>query len=501
VRAASACERSSVFVIYFVGRYVKEKLPKLFAHFKSLECDASVVQLMTTEWFLCIFCRSLPIETAFRIWDMFFYDGPKVMFRSALSIMKLCEEDLLKEQSELQIVSKLAELTNNMFDADKIIETSFEMFHSISRADLSTRRKKTHEKMARTVTSEASQSAVARIHQSTGISEKAAHSLLNDFSANHQSAPCLQENEGQMFATSVDYASFSTLCKSLFKWAAECYPLQNNAGASARTAMLLLFQALGGDTLSMTISFADMVIGFWQLLFGSPAERLKIAFQFFDTDRNGRLKRTNIASVLPVVPMLLHYSRAIEDKSIGRAAPEAEGLSDEADPAQEDKDTQLQLLNIELCQKDVALLFGDFTVMLKPQSDEGVPHCADKCKEIDEATFNENANSVAVVVEFFYLNRSQSRTFRSRMWASSREDELSFTHLHKFAFNYDRTCSMLLAMVKAEQWPKEEAKKGGFFFFSPKKSETSQAVGGGASEDALQFSGKAFVDLLLKIDW
>lgn len=87
------------------------------------------------------------------------------------------------------------------------------------------------------------------------------------------------------------------------------------------------------------------------------------------------------------------------------------------------------------------------------------------------------------------------------MWASSREDELSFTHLHKFAFNYDRTCSMLLAMVKAEQWPKEEAKKGGFFFFSPKKSETSQAVGGGASEDALQFSGKAFVDLLLKIDW
>ena len=96
----------------------------------------------------------------------------------------------------------------------------------------------------------------------------AAHSLLNDFSANHQSAPCLQENEGQMFATVVDYASFSTLCKSLFKWAAECYPLQNNAGASARTAMLLLFQALGGDTLRMAISLADMVIGFWQLLFG-----------------------------------------------------------------------------------------------------------------------------------------------------------------------------------------------------------------------------------------
>jgi hypothetical protein len=83
---------------------------------------------------------------------MFFYDGPKVMFRTALSIMKLCEEELLKEQSELQIVSKLTELTAEMFDADKIIETSFELFNSISRADLSTRRKKTHEKMARIVT-------------------------------------------------------------------------------------------------------------------------------------------------------------------------------------------------------------------------------------------------------------------------------------------------------------------------------------------------------------
>jgi len=458
---------------------------------------------MTTEWFLCIFCRSLPIETAFRIWDMFFYDGPKVMFRTALSIMKLCEEELLKEQSELQIVSKLTELTAEMFDADKIIETSFELFSSISRADLSTRRKKTHEKMARIVTSEASQSAAARICHAASISEKCAHSLLNDFSANHQSAPCLHENEGQMFATSVDYASFSTLCKSLFKWAAECYPLQNNAGASARTAMLLLFQALGGDTLSMTISFADMVIGFWQLLFGSPQERLKIAFRFFDTDRNGRLKRTNLVSVLPVVPMLLHYSRVLQDRTIGGiagGAPDAESSSVYGDAMPDDKDTQLQLLNIELCHKDVALLFGESTA--KPQQEEGAAggQSADKCRDIDEATFNENATSVAVVVEFFYLNRSQSRTFRIRMWASSREDDLSFSHLHKFALNHDRTCGMLLAMVKAEQWPREEAKKAAFSFFSPKRSEASQVAGAG-SEDALQFSGKAFVDLLLKIKW
>jgi hypothetical protein len=63
------------------------------------------------------------------------------------------EEDLIKEQSVLEMVSKLAEWTIDLFDADKIIETCFAEFRSISRADLSHRRKIVHMKMAKTVTS------------------------------------------------------------------------------------------------------------------------------------------------------------------------------------------------------------------------------------------------------------------------------------------------------------------------------------------------------------
>jgi hypothetical protein len=58
----------------------------------------------------------------------------------------------------------------------------------------------------------------------------------------------------------------------------------------------------------------------------------------------------------------------------------------------------------------------------------------------------------------------------------------------------------VVPVVKAEQWPREETKKAAFSLFSPHRSEAIQAAGA-VSEDAPQFSGKAFVDLLLKIKW
>lgn len=31
--------------------------------------------LFVTEWFLCLFCRTLPFPTVLRIWDAFFSEG------------------------------------------------------------------------------------------------------------------------------------------------------------------------------------------------------------------------------------------------------------------------------------------------------------------------------------------------------------------------------------------------------------------------------------------
>lgn len=43
--------------------------------------------LYMTEWFMCIYARTLPWCTVLRVWDMFFCEGVKVLYRVGLYLM------------------------------------------------------------------------------------------------------------------------------------------------------------------------------------------------------------------------------------------------------------------------------------------------------------------------------------------------------------------------------------------------------------------------------
>lgn len=43
--------------------------------------------LYMTEWFMCIYARTLPWCTVLRVWDMFFCEGVKVLYRVGLHLM------------------------------------------------------------------------------------------------------------------------------------------------------------------------------------------------------------------------------------------------------------------------------------------------------------------------------------------------------------------------------------------------------------------------------
>lgn len=63
--------------------------PNLSKHLQSIGA-LSVVYLL--EWYMCIFCRTLPFSSALRIYDMFFCEGPIVMHKTAIALMKLYME-------------------------------------------------------------------------------------------------------------------------------------------------------------------------------------------------------------------------------------------------------------------------------------------------------------------------------------------------------------------------------------------------------------------------
>uniref|UniRef100_T1JBD8 TBC1 domain family member 2B n=1 Tax=Strigamia maritima TaxID=126957 RepID=T1JBD8_STRMM len=71
---------------------VSEKLPRLQMHFDAHRVDVS---LFTFNWFLCVFIDAIPHSVYLRIWDVFFYEGSKVLFRFALAFFKMHEEELL----------------------------------------------------------------------------------------------------------------------------------------------------------------------------------------------------------------------------------------------------------------------------------------------------------------------------------------------------------------------------------------------------------------------
>ena len=56
--------------------------------------------LYATQWFMTIFSTNLPLELTLRIWDIFFIEGQKILFRIGLAIMKINEKELMKADFE-----------------------------------------------------------------------------------------------------------------------------------------------------------------------------------------------------------------------------------------------------------------------------------------------------------------------------------------------------------------------------------------------------------------
>ncbi|XP_069591331.1 TBC1 domain family member 10B [Ranitomeya imitator] len=59
--------------------------PMAYRHLKKFKIDPI---LYMTEWFMCIFSRTLPWVSVLRVWDMFFCEGVKIIFRVGLVLLR-----------------------------------------------------------------------------------------------------------------------------------------------------------------------------------------------------------------------------------------------------------------------------------------------------------------------------------------------------------------------------------------------------------------------------
>ncbi|KAL1741905.1 rab-GTPase-TBC domain-containing protein [Schizophyllum fasciatum] len=117
--------------------YVQEQLPRLHAHLLDLGIDLPAICF---SWFLSLFTDCLPVETLFRLWDVFMVNGLDVLFRVALAILKNNEQELLQCESISAVYVALESLPTRMWEADKLIQAAADLRSSVTHNDLVSKR-------------------------------------------------------------------------------------------------------------------------------------------------------------------------------------------------------------------------------------------------------------------------------------------------------------------------------------------------------------------------
>jgi TBC1 domain family member 8/9 len=83
---------------------VEKTMPILWDHLVKSDVQLSVVSL---PWFLSLYINSMPLVFAFRVLDVFFLEGPKVLFQVGLAILRINGEELLDATDDGAFISIL----------------------------------------------------------------------------------------------------------------------------------------------------------------------------------------------------------------------------------------------------------------------------------------------------------------------------------------------------------------------------------------------------------
>ncbi|KAI1792153.1 TBC-domain-containing protein [Ganoderma leucocontextum] len=117
--------------------YVQDLMPKLSAHLTDLGVDLGAICF---SWFLSLFTDCLPVETLFRVWDVFMIDGIDVLFRIAFAILRTNEQELLRCASIPAVYVALESLPNRMWEADRLLQAEADLRSNIVHAEIVKRR-------------------------------------------------------------------------------------------------------------------------------------------------------------------------------------------------------------------------------------------------------------------------------------------------------------------------------------------------------------------------
>ena len=105
---------------------IKEVVSKRLS--KHLDSQGVEPLLYMTSWFLTMFTTSLPWGLVLRIWDIFYFEGIKILYRVGLGILKISKVTLLEScPGTGEIMEYLLSLPPNILSPDSLFKICFDI--------------------------------------------------------------------------------------------------------------------------------------------------------------------------------------------------------------------------------------------------------------------------------------------------------------------------------------------------------------------------------------
>lgn len=115
--------------------YISIKLPNLSNHFRRNNIEISLFA-----WFLTIFVDGTPPALFLRLWDSFLFEGDKILFRVALALLRMYENQILRLNNSVSINNFLRSTVNAPMDIDQFFDIAFNWINPLSTRSLRTKR-------------------------------------------------------------------------------------------------------------------------------------------------------------------------------------------------------------------------------------------------------------------------------------------------------------------------------------------------------------------------
>lgn len=133
------------------------------------------ITLCMTAWFMSCFIGTLPIETTLRVWDVFFYEGSRTLFRVALGIFKMGENEIRAVQDPMEMFGVVQALPRRLLDCNVVMEATFRRrngFGHLSQETIDERRLERREALKEARRLETEGGNVTEVEGSPGVKRK-----------------------------------------------------------------------------------------------------------------------------------------------------------------------------------------------------------------------------------------------------------------------------------------------------------------------------------------